>query len=51
VPATSDGSTVAAFKLSCDHGDLDLSIELVPGSDEVTKVELSAAPGGPRCPP
>jgi D-alanyl-D-alanine-carboxypeptidase/D-alanyl-D-alanine-endopeptidase len=49
VPFTGDGLTTAAFKLSCDHGDLVLSLELTNG--EVTKAELSSAPGGPRCPP
>lgn len=52
-PDLSDGSSDATFRLRCEHGDLDLKIALQAGPQAgavVPKVDLSPAPGGPRCP-
>ncbi len=49
-PDLSDGGTSATFRLRCDHGDLNLTITLQPASAAVSKVDLSPAEGGPRCP-
>jgi CubicO group peptidase (beta-lactamase class C family) len=50
-PDVSDGATSATFRLPCEHGDLDLSIALRPPDGAVvSKVDLSPAAGGPRCP-
>jgi hypothetical protein len=49
-PDLSDGSTSATFRLRCERGDLNLTIALQPAGSVVSKVDLSPAEGGPRCP-
>jgi D-alanyl-D-alanine-carboxypeptidase/D-alanyl-D-alanine-endopeptidase len=49
-PDLSDGTTTATFRLRCDRGDLNLKIDLQSAGAVVSKVDLSPADGGPRCP-
>jgi D-alanyl-D-alanine-carboxypeptidase/D-alanyl-D-alanine-endopeptidase len=49
-PDLSDGATSATFRLRCEHGDLNLKINLQPSGAVVSKVDLLPADGGPRCP-
>lgn len=51
-PDLSDGATSTTFRLRCEHGDLDLTINLQSASvgSAVSKVDLSPGAAGRRCP-
>lgn len=48
-PLRSDGDTSAAFRLGCEHGDLDLELKLATGG-RASEVDVVPVHGGPRCP-
>ncbi|MEO8188802.1 MAG: serine hydrolase domain-containing protein [Acidobacteriota bacterium] len=51
-PDLSDGATSATFRLRCERGDLNLMVNLQSASagSAVSKVDLTPAAGGRRCP-
>ena len=48
-PRVSDGVHAAIFQLSCERGELQLSLRLAPNGEAVEQTELSIVEGEPHC--